>query len=405
MVFRMGFSKLAWNGSYGLNATAAGDDLPEQDAASCLRLCPFFNSSNMTPAPDPSPSPWLIRIPEAFTQLETEILSELGAEKLKKIGREFLLVRVNDSAPIHHSAAAKFLRWNLPAQHLWPCCPKETPGFVEKAAQALWRKFGERKPQTILIGAIDPGATHRYYQTLASNLRGRTLQLFPPETAVIRAAEDQDCQASTLFCLVGQAGLFCGMQTPTACGGFFPGGTKFIRQNTPGTISRAGAKIAEALHHLALYRQPPAEGGHWLELGASPGGMTSELLQRNYRVTAVDRAAMDPRLANMPGLTNFRADVADFRPGKNTLFDAMLCDMNGAAVDSIEQVCRLSKHLRPGGLLVFTLKLAGTDAFDGIEDLATSVTQRAAISGLRRIAITHLTSNRHEFTLFFELVA
>ena len=78
-----------------------------------------------------------------------------------------------------------------------------------------------------------------------------------------------------LFCLVGKEGLFCGLQSPAASNGFYPGGTKFIRQNTPDTISRAGAKIAEALHYLQLKKTPPPAGSQWLELGASPGGMTA----------------------------------------------------------------------------------------------------------------------------------
>jgi 23S rRNA C2498 (ribose-2'-O)-methylase RlmM len=336
--------------------------------------------------------------------METEILAALGAEKLKKLGREFILIRIHDHTLIQHSDAAKFLRWNLPMHHMWPCCPKETPGFIEKAAQAIWKKFGASHPQTILIGALDQDASQRYYRTLASNLRGRTLQLFPPQTGMIREAESQDANASTLFCLVGEEGLFCGLQNPRKSNGFHPGGTKFIRQNTPGMISRAGAKIAEALHHLALHRSVPTAGGHWLELGASPGGMTSELLNRNYRVTAVDRAPLDERLKNANGLQEVRMDAAAFNPPIGTMYDAILSDMNGDARDSIAQVARLSKNLLPGGLAVFTIKTPGATTFEDINRLAASVVETAA-AGLRQIAITHLTYNRHEFTAFFERVA
>ncbi len=353
----------------------------------------------------PSPSPWLIRVPEVFSEMEVEILGALGAEKLKKLGREFLLIRIHEPALIHHSEAAKFLRWNLPVHHMWPCCPKETPGFIEKAAQALWRKFGALDPQTILIGALDSDASNRYYRTLASNLRGRTLQLFPSHAGTIRDAESQNGDAPTLFCLVGEEGLFCGLQSPRESNGFHPGGTKFIRQTAPGMISRAGAKIAEALHHLALYRSVPAAGSHWLELGASPGGMTSELLKRDYRVTAVDRAPLDARLQNNNNLQAVLMNAALFNPAAGTVYDAILSDMNGDARESISQVTRLSQHLRPRGLAVFTLKTPGVTAFEDINRLAASVVETAAAADFRRITMTHLTYNRHEFTVFFERMA
>jgi 23S rRNA C2498 (ribose-2'-O)-methylase RlmM len=349
-----------------------------------------------------SPATWLIRVPEIFSGMETKILTELGAEKLKKLGREFLLIRIHEPTLLHRSQAAKFLRWNLPLHHMWPCCPKNTPGFIEKSAQALWQKFGEKSPQTVLVGALDTDASNRYYRTLASNLRGRTLQLFPPQVGAIRDAEWQDSSCPSLFCLVGEEGLFCGLQSPQDANGFHPGGTKFIRQTARGMISRAGAKIVEALHHLALHRGAPAAGSHWLELGASPGGMTWELLQKGYQVTAVDRAPLDMRLKNASGLREIRTDAAAFQPQPSMVYDAILSDMNGDARESIAQVARLSQNLRHGGLVVFTLKTTGITTFEEINQLASSASETAAAAGLRQIAMTHLTYNRHEFTVFFE---
>ncbi len=354
-----------------------------------------------TPPPAP-PVTWLIRIPEVFAPWEAEILLGIGAVPLKKLGRDYHLVRLTDADAFRHSDAAKFVSWNLPVHHSWPCCPSEIPGFIEKAAQALSRKFGGNPPQTLIAGALDPGDTNRYYRTLASNLRGRTLQLFPPTLSAIRDAETQDCRADTLFCLVGKEGLFCGVQSPQASNGFHPGGTKFIRQKAPGSISRAGAKIAEALHHLQLHRPVPPAGSHWLELGASPGGMTAELLSRNYQVTAVDRAALDPRLRGTPGLQAVIADAATFQPDRATVYDVMLSDMNGEALAAITHVIRLSKFLRPGGLVIFTLKLPGVTTFAGVNEMESNIVKAAAMAGLGIIARTHLTYNRQEFTLFFE---
>src|SRR5690606_37598236 len=117
--------------------------------------------------------------------------------------------------------------------------------------------------------------------------RGRMLQVFPP--LAVGEAEKQHSDRPSPFCVVGKGGLYAGLSTPKEANGFNPGGTKFISQGAEDTISRAGAKIAEALHYMRLHLPDLPPDTHWLELGASPGGMTAELLGRGHRVTAVDR--------------------------------------------------------------------------------------------------------------------
>jgi 23S rRNA C2498 (ribose-2'-O)-methylase RlmM len=255
----------------------------------------------------------------------------------------------------------------------------------------------------VWISAFDPGSNNRYFRTLASNLRGRTLQLFPDVVAALRDAEMQDGNQPSLFGFVGSEGLFAGVIDPASGGGFFPGGTKFIRQNAPETVSRAGAKIAEALHHLKLLRPCPAEGSHWLELGASPGGMTAELLARGYQVTAVDRAPLDARLHRASGLRMVTSDAGAYHPDRKTAFDAILSDMNGDAIEAMSHVIRLSKWLKPSGLVVFTLKLAGAASYAEVNDLDAMVLEAAQQAGLRLLRRSHLTYNRMEFTCIFEL--
>ena len=342
---------------------------------------------------------WLVRMPEIFSGMEGDILADLEVVTRKRLGRDYLLVRTSQPRLVQDSAAAKFLRWNLPVQHSWLCRPEQTAGFVEKAAQALWSKFGPQQPQNLLVGALDPDAN--YFRKLAANLRGRTLQLFPPD-AGMRDAEDQHPGRASLFCMVGREGLFCGMHTPRDAHGFHPGGTRFIRQSSPDAISRAGAKLAEALHHLRLYRDPPPGGAHWLELGASPGGMTAELLARGYRVTAVDRAPLDARLDGAKHLQAVRKDAEMFSPPQGTMFDAILCDMNGDSLDSLSLVLRQIRHLHEGGLVVFTLKLAGAEGYGQINHTCDQVLASARAAGLHVLALSHLTYNRQEFTVLLE---
>jgi 23S rRNA (cytidine2498-2'-O)-methyltransferase len=339
----------------------------------------------------------LIRIPDVFEAFAPEILKGLGATLQKRLGGDYYLVRLADPAALQESEWSIFTGWNLPVDHAWPCCPQKMDGFVEKAAQGMYRKFGDRSPQALFTGPLQPGAPHPYYKHLATNLRGRVLQLFP--SLPVAEVEAQDPEAETLFCLIGKEGLYSGMHSPRAANGFYPGGTKFIRQSE--AISRAGAKIAEALHFLKLHRPELPAGTHWLELGASPGGMTAELLDRGFRVTAIDKATLDPRLDRAEGLTFVRADVDAFQP-KGT-FDALLSDMNGDPRASLRQVVRLSASLNPGGLIVFTLKAAGADTPEEMLALMKAAEAYAVASGLSLIAKTHLTYNRQEFTFFFEV--
>jgi hypothetical protein len=348
----------------------------------------------------PTLAPWLVRVPAIFEGILPEILASVGAVSAKRLGQEYHWIRTPAPDAIRDSGGGIFVRWNLPIEHAWPCQPAKIEGFIEKAAQTLKTKFGDRAPQGVFVGPLHPTSPDRYFRHLAANLRGRLVLLFPGLPA--KTVEEQEPDRETLFVLVGKEGLYAGMATPRSANGFYPGGSRYIAQHEPDTISRAGAKIAEALHYLRLHRPPLAAGSHWLELGACPGGMTSELLARGQRVTAIDRAPLDPRLAGKAGLTFVHDDVARFVPPAGLSYDALLDDMNGPPEESIAQVIRLSRFLKEGGLVVFTLKLPRIESIGEPLALLRETIDTAGRSGLRLTAKTHLTYNRHEFTLFFE---
>ena len=344
----------------------------------------------------------LIRISEVFSAYTEEILGILSAESVKKLGSEYYLFQTDHPEAIKSSAAARFIRWHIPVRHSWPCNPEKMEGFIEKAAQSIYYKFESYNPQTLLVGRLDPGSPKQYYKALASNLRGRALQVFELPENSPKHAEEQEPSKETLFCLLGKEGLYAGMSTPLAAGGLHPGGTKFISQSSDDAVSRAGAKIAEGLHFISMHRKLPEKGAHWLELGASPGGMTSELLKRGYEVSAIDRAPLDPRLARHPGLTFLKEDCADFIPPRGMRYDAILSDMNGPPRVAITHVTRLVDFLKSGALAIFTLKTTGAETIAAIDALEKEVLAIAESSGFSLIARTHLTYNRQEFTLFFE---
>lgn len=369
-----------------------------------LRVPAWSSDHVFMPAEPPSPTAtlqsWLVRIPEVFAPVAPEILRGLGAVHTTTLGTEYFSIKTPLAGPLREVPAALFTRWHIPLHHAWPCHPAKMEHFVEKAAQTLWTKFGPKSPQQVLIGPLNPNSPDPYYKSLASNLRGRALQLFPKFS--VTGVEDQNPEASTLYALVGREGLFCGLATPREANGFHSGGSYYVAKDTPQTISRAGGKIAEALHYLRLYRAPLPPGSRWLELGASPGGMTSELLARGYHVTALDRSPLDRRLFQHPQLEFHQTDVAQYRPATGARFDALLNDMNGDPEDSLRELLRLATHLKPGGIAIFTLKLPKVVDVPAPLGLRDEMVRLASRRGLTLFAQTHLTANRHEFTLFFE---
>lgn len=344
----------------------------------------------------PCPAWWLVRIPEVFRDLAGEIAGSAGVRLAEG---DYYRLDADGLDPPLADEARMFCRWLLPVHHAWPCNPRTANGFVEKAARGVKERFAPHAPRAVLAGALDPATQGGYFRKLASNLRGRLLQLMPDAAA---GADDLTGEDRVAYVMVGRGGLFCGLSTPRAANGFHPGGTRYIRQADEELPSRAGAKIAEALHHLRLFGTPPPAGTHWLELGASPGGMTRELLRHGYRVTAIDRAPLHSSLDGADGVAFSCCNVAAWKPPAGTCFGALLCDMNGPAMTAMTQVARLAKALDDGAPVIFTLKTAGAESFDEIASLQGHVSKIAVQAGLRHLQTTHLTYNRREFTMFLE---
>ena len=101
-------------------------------------------------------------------------------------------------------------------------------------------------------------------------------------------------------------------------------------------------------------------------------------------------------------MSDSKADVASYNPVPKTQFDSLLCDMNGDVQVSLKEVVRLSESLIPGGLILFTLKTPGATSFKECNSLYHEAMKSANAGGLEQIACTHLTYNRHEFTLFLK---
>ena len=121
--------------------------------------------------------------------------------------------------------------------------------------------------------------------------------------------------------------------------------------------SRSTLKLEEAFLVLLSEREREAwlaPGSSAVDLGASPGGWTYQLVRRSIRVTAIDNGPMDERLIQSGLVDHRREDGFRYRPPKPV--DWLVCDM-------VEQPIRVASLVRDwlaGGACrraVFNLKL------------------------------------------------
>jgi len=155
--------------------------------------------------------------------------------------------------------------------------------------------------------------------------------------------------------LVGSAACHVGV-SDAAQGNGWPMGIPRLRMPR-GAASRSTLKLAEAiLEFLGQDEQARRlrPGMTAVDLGASPGGWTYQLVRRGLHVTAVDNGALDPALLETGQVRHWRTDGFGFRPEQPV--DWMVCDM----VESPAKVARLAARWIAEGWCresIFNLKL------------------------------------------------
>ena len=121
--------------------------------------------------------------------------------------------------------------------------------------------------------------------------------------------------------------------------------------------SRSALKLAEAIDEFIDEGDRArrfAPGMTAVDLGASPGGWTWQLVQRGLMVTAVDNGPMDEALMESGQVKHRRDDGFHFRPAEPV--DWMVCDM----VESPSRIARLASSWIAQGWsqqAIFNLKL------------------------------------------------
>ena len=160
---------------------------------------------------------------------------------------------------------------------------------------------------------------------------------------------------------------------------------------TPETISRAAFKLTEVFDRIPL---PLPASFEALDLGAAPGGWTRVLLERGARVTAVDPAELDPRVASDRRVTHFRGLSQEYlKAAGGKEFDLLVNDMRMDALESVRVTLEALPLLKSGGNLVITLKLPEKGSLKKARDALSRLEDRTEVFFARQ-----LYHNRSEIT-------
>ena len=141
-----------------------------------------------------------------------------------------------------------------------------------------------------------------------------------------------------------------------------------------------------------------------IDLGAAPGAWTAVLAGRADRVWAVDPTpALDAEVAALPNVEHLAMKAQDAarvlkKSVREGCVDIIVCDINRPAFSCAEIVADLLPILRPGGLLVMTLKLTGLGR--SLEGRLSRFEQFLDAAGIEAMEVAWLMANTgHERTL------
>ncbi len=174
------------------------------------------------------------------------------------------------------------------------------------------------------------------------------------------------------------------LASPTKTSPFVNGACQFIEDRV-GPPSRAYLKFWEACTRIGAW---PLPGETCLDLGASPGGWTWAAATLGARVTAIDKAPLDPRVAALPGVT-WRAGSAFAEPAEPV--DWLLSDV----IAYPDRLLALVQRWIAAGA---ARRIVCTIKFQGDTDHAAAAAF-AAIPGGR---LMHLFHNKHELTFTWQ---
>ena len=220
------------------------------------------------------------------------------------------------------------------------------------------------------------------------------------EKALERAGvsiDDADADERLHVFFVGGRACHVGVSDP-ANASAWPMGIARLRM-PGGAPSRSTLKLAEAIMEFLDERERAASlapGMTAVDLGASPGGWTWQLVKRGMSVVAVDNGAMDAALMDSGQVKHRRDDGFHFRPEKPV--DWMVCDM----VESPSRIARLAGRWIAEGWCrqaIFNLKLPMKKRWEEVDRCRVLIGE--ALNGAGHfLRMKHLYHDREEVTAY-----
>jgi len=328
-------------------------------------------------------------------------LNIVNDDDIKSIGNHFYTVKFPSPPSPQFLSQSIFSRYWVPVEYMWPTNSTEK-GFIEKCAQGVSKKFDKMEFHNIIVFSID-----RKKQSLASNLRGRLLQIlkenmsrFSSEKAIQEWTKNPSAQPShhkVLIVTISDKCIWAGICPLNVAGSVFGGGRHYVGVSSSNIASRAAAKLVEAIEFLKLKNVDAITPKKWLELGAAPGGITHELAYRKNEVWAVDKADLEGEIAHNPLVHFYKMDAREFKVKE--VFDSIFCDLNGPAHLSAEICSQKAPYLSKKGIIIHTFKIHHIQDFESELKYILQAFEKQKCSF---IAARHLYNNKQEITLFFK---
>ncbi len=168
------------------------------------------------------------------------------------------------------------------------------------------------------------------------------------------------------------------------CSSPYPHGEIRFVEDKAGPPNRAYLKLWEAFERIG---RAPEAGERCVDLGASPGGWTWALAALGAQVTSVDRAPLDPAVANLPKVVALRESAFGVDPQALGPIDWLFADI---ACYPRRLLGLVQRWLDAGtcARFVCTVKFQGRTDFGAI----------AAFRAIPGSRLVHLCQNGHELT-------
>lgn len=335
---------------------------------------------------------WVIQLSSETKDIwQQQFFNSQNIKTLTHLGRDFYSLTLKQPCSYQTLLNSIFPRWICPIEHQWPVNPNSEK-FVERASQGITSKLGTQWDDIQIFSTLPE------LKKIAAAVKGRLIQLKNP------GQNQPVTKNKNLIVIIHAKGVISGtFQHPLQLGSAYRGGLGFLRKEsstetwcteTKTKPSRAGGKIAEVLALLETVNISANDLKYWLELGAAPGGMTEELLNWGAFVTAVDLAELAPALKKNSKLRYLKLNAENISSAEK--YNAILSDMNGPATHSARIMSSLIATLKPGSLIIYTLKLASLNL---LKETLSQTEQLFAKNSAKFIATRHLFHNRQEVTI------